>query len=175
MGRPPGIIFLVAMQGFISCSLVVESVALLAGLQPVGILPPEVPPEALIVAAGASGLIGFVGLCLVWGLWTGKEWAWTGTLAYSLLSILAGLISLPLSLPQMGMQVLILYVLTRPQVKAYCGKGSITGPRASWERLHQGRGRRNLQEPRVRCRRCGADNIPDAGYCQECGSILRES
>ncbi len=175
LGRPSGIVLVVLMQAFIGFSSLAEGVVLLAGFLPAAGLPPGMPAGAVTITASVASVIGVIGLCLTWGVWTGKGWAWTSTFAYALISILVSVAYVPLSIPQMFIDALILYYLTRPEVKAYCRKGPPVGLPVRWEevRLPSGTYPRGLPQPQVRCRHCGTPNLPEATYCQECGSILK--
>jgi hypothetical protein len=67
-------------------------------------------------------ILGLISFLLAYGLWTGKGWAWTLTLIFSIIGILLGLVSLPTGIITILINVLILYYLTRPHVKAFFGK-----------------------------------------------------
>ena len=77
-------------------------------------------------AMGAIGgvilVVGLIGIGLGYGLWKGKKWAWTATLVFSMLGILASLVTLPAGVVSLLIEAVILYYLTRPQVKLYFGK-----------------------------------------------------
>jgi hypothetical protein len=80
----------------------------------------------LLVALGF--LLAIVGIAVGWGTWSGQGWAWTIGAALSILGIITGLISLAAgttgSIVGLILQVIILYYLTRPHVKAFFGKGT---------------------------------------------------
>jgi hypothetical protein len=67
-------------------------------------------------------ILGLISFLLAYGLWTGKGWAWTLTFIFSIIGMLLGLVSLPFGIIIILIDVLILYYLTRPHVKAFFGK-----------------------------------------------------
>ena len=67
----------------------------------------------------ALGVISFV---LAWGLLKGKSWAWTVTLILTIISLVFDLPSM--NIIGIIIDVIILYYLFRPHVKAYFGKES---------------------------------------------------
>jgi len=178
-GRPFGIALVVVMEAFIGFSTLAGGVVLLAGLQPPGSIPPGTPREAVAIAGGVAVAIGAIGLFLTWGVWRGQGWAWTGTFVYALIHILVSIVYLPLSFPQTFPQILIdaliVYCLFKPDVRAYCKRGPPVGVPIGWEPTEPPSREypRGLQPPRLRCRHCGALNLPEAVYCQECGTPLR--
>ena len=75
-------------------------------------------------------LLGIVALVDGWGLWSGKGWAWTLAVVLSILSIIFSLLGLlsgagP-NIVNLIIDVLILWYLWRPHVKAFFGKGMST-------------------------------------------------
>jgi hypothetical protein len=76
----------------------------------------------VLIATIVLLILGLVSFLLAYGLWTGKGWAWTLTFIFSIIGILLGLISLPSGIISILINVLILYYLTRPHVKAFFGK-----------------------------------------------------
>lgn len=79
---------------------------------------------AMVVSVIAV-IFGLIYLLLAWGLWSGKGWAWTITLILTILSLLGSLITAAsgFGIVSLIINVLILYYLTRPHVKAFFGKG----------------------------------------------------
>ena len=74
-------------------------------------------------------IIGLIALLITYGLCTGKGWAWKLCLIFSIIGIIIGVLSLPLGVISLIINILILYYLTRQQVKAFFGKGaSVEGP-----------------------------------------------
>lgn len=91
-------------------------------------IPGGMMPGVLGMMAGFLGfvfiIIGVLSLIFAWGLWTGQSWAWTLTLVFAILGVIFGLLSLPGSIIQIIIQVIIIYYLFRPNVKAFFGKGA---------------------------------------------------
>jgi predicted membrane protein len=56
---------------------------------------------------------------MTWGLWSGKSWARTITMILAVISIVTSIFSLPGSLISILIEIVILYYLTRPHIKAY--------------------------------------------------------
>ena len=64
-------------------------------------------------------VLAILGFVMAWGLWTGRGWARTITIILSVLSIIAGLFSLPGSIISILIYGAIIYYLTRPYVRNY--------------------------------------------------------
>jgi hypothetical protein len=69
-------------------------------------------------------IIALIEFVMAWGLLGGKGWAWIITIVFSAISILMGMLSLPLGLVGIGINALIIYYLFRPHVKAFFGRGA---------------------------------------------------
>jgi uncharacterized membrane protein YidH (DUF202 family) len=65
-------------------------------------------------------IIGLVSLVLAWGLWTGKRWARMCALIFAILSIIMSLIAFHII--GLVIDVIIVYYLTRPNVKQFFTK-----------------------------------------------------
>jgi len=78
-----------------------------------------------MIIAGIAVIFGLIYLLLAWGLWTGKGWAWTVMMIFSILGLIGSIISLItlVGIVPLIINILILYYLTRPHVKAFFGKG----------------------------------------------------
>jgi len=131
--RPLGVTILAILEA-------IEGVIYLAGILLIGIFfemittfMPETMPRMIGFFKGFLGMIvlviaiillilGLISFLLAYGLWTGKGWAWTLTFIFSIIGILLGLVSLPSGIISILINVLILYYLTRPHVKAFFGK-----------------------------------------------------
>lgn len=84
-----------------------------------------------LVVAGIAAIVGIIYLLIAWGLWTGQGWAWTVTLIFTILSLIGSIIALiaVVGIVPLIINIIILYYLTRPHVKAFFGKGPTpTGP-----------------------------------------------
>lgn len=72
--------------------------------------------------------LGLAGLLMVWGMWTGKRWAWKITLVLAILQVIFSVGQvywIGLAVIQelwIALQLVIIYYLYGPQVRAYVGK-----------------------------------------------------
>ncbi|MDH5462756.1 MAG: hypothetical protein OEY17_07355 [Nitrosopumilus sp.] len=72
--------------------------------------------SGIIVALGA------VSFLMAWGLLKGRPWAWTVTLILTVISLIVDLPSM--NIIGLVIDIVILYYLFRPHVKAYFGKSA---------------------------------------------------
>jgi hypothetical protein len=68
-------------------------------------------------------ILGLFAFLITYGLWTGKGWAWALSLIFSIIGIILSILSLPTGIIGLIIEILILYYLTRPHVKAFFGRG----------------------------------------------------
>ena len=98
-------------------------------------LPEVVPhvrffPLRLFTISVALVLLAGVEFVLAYGGWNGKGWAWTVSLAFTVLEIVFFIFSLFLR-PSFGeiaaliIDLLLLYYLMQPKVQSYFGKGAM--------------------------------------------------
>jgi uncharacterized membrane protein (DUF2068 family) len=82
--------------------------------------------EIVVFVGGFILLLGVIELAIAWGLWKGQGWAWTVALIVAVLGIIGGVIALVsgslYNIVTLAIQVIIVYYLYRPEVKAYFGK-----------------------------------------------------
>ena len=72
--------------------------------------------------SGITVVLGLVSFVMAWGLLKGKPWAWTVTL---ILTVIRAVFDLPsMNIVGLIIDVVILYYLFRPHVKAYFGKSA---------------------------------------------------
>jgi uncharacterized membrane protein (DUF2068 family) len=64
-------------------------------------------------------VLAVLGFIMTWGLWSGKSWARTITMILAVIGIVTGIFSLPGNLISILIDIVILYYLTRPHIKAY--------------------------------------------------------
>ena len=80
------------------------------------------------VVGGFFMLVGILALAVGWGMWTGKGWAWMLALVLYGLGVLSGIASLAggslSSIVGLLIDVLLIWYLFRPNVKAYFGRGA---------------------------------------------------
>ena len=138
--RPGGITVLTILQGITSFVMLLGGSALLVLSTFLGAGGWEMIPEEVlqqmahaftsvsIIALTTAfltgiGLVLFIlavlGFIMTWGLWSGKLWARTITMVLTVIGIVTGIFSLPGSLISILIDIVILYYLTRPHIKAY--------------------------------------------------------
>jgi uncharacterized membrane protein HdeD (DUF308 family) len=81
----------------------------------------------LIVGIGIILLaLGIAYLVMAYGLWKGREWAWTITLILSAIGIIVAIVSVAAgnvsAIISIIIQGIVIYYLYRPNVKAFFGK-----------------------------------------------------
>ena len=74
------------------------------------------------VIGGIVVVLGLISFVMAWGLLKGKSWAWTITLILTIISLIFDLPSM--NIIGIIIDVIILYYLYRPHVKAYFGKSA---------------------------------------------------
>jgi hypothetical protein len=104
---------LVALSGFVGVAV---GSGLLAGLGG--------------VIGGVLVILGLLYFVIAYGFWSGKGWAWTLGVALMVISIIVNLaavagIGSTGSIVDIIINLVILYYLFRPHVKAFFGKGSV--------------------------------------------------
>jgi hypothetical protein len=67
-------------------------------------------------------LIGVIGLVVAWGLWIGRGWAWILALIIFIIGIIMDLVTLPSGIVGVVIDVIVLYLLMRPDTRKFCGK-----------------------------------------------------
>lgn len=75
----------------------------------------------LLVIAAVAAVMGILALIDAYGLWTGAGWAWWLTIILSALGIIGGIVSLPVGIISIFIDVLIIYYFTRSYVKEFFG------------------------------------------------------
>jgi len=130
--RPFGVVILAILQVLAALGLLGLGGLLMAGAGFIGLAAiTEIPELAgvitgILVAVGAFMLLlGIISLVVAWGLWTGQGWAWIVCLILTIISLI---LSIPGALAGVGIigiiiDIVIIYYLTRPHVKAFFGKG----------------------------------------------------
>ena len=107
----------------------VTIIAILSGISGIvgivlGIVASLIIPPAGVV----SIVIGLIWLGLAWGLWTGKGWAWIVTVIIAIISIIFNIFGAVTGhfgqIISLIIAAVMLYYLTRPNVKEYFGRGT---------------------------------------------------
>jgi hypothetical protein len=111
-------------------------VAVLMALNGLGAIATLVPAMSSRVPPGALAmnvLFGVGLLAIAWGLYALKSWAWSTTLVIQAISGISGLVTLvrtpplwPAALVDIAVAALIVFLLTRPRVRAAFGR--LVGP-----------------------------------------------
>jgi hypothetical protein len=71
-------------------------------------------------------VVGIIDFLVAYGYWKGRGWAWTVGFVFAVLGLMLGLISLPGGMVRILLDGLIVYYLTRPYVKRFFKKESIS-------------------------------------------------
>jgi len=67
-------------------------------------------------------VIGVASLVIAYGLFKGRNWAWTLCLIFAVIGAVFGILAFPAGLVTMFINALIIYYLTRSNVKQYFGR-----------------------------------------------------
>ena len=82
----------------------------------------------LVVAGAIIGgiliVIGIANLVIAYGLFKGKSWAWMLCLIFAVISAVSGILTFPVGIVTILFNALIIYYLTRRNVKVYFGKAT---------------------------------------------------
>jgi uncharacterized membrane protein (DUF2068 family) len=85
-------------------------------------------PVRLFTVAVVLFIVAVIEFALAFGVWSGRSWAWTASLAFAILSVVFFVFSLFLrpglgELASLIIDLLVLYYMMQPRVQAYFGKG----------------------------------------------------
>jgi hypothetical protein len=84
----------------------------------------------IAVLGGGVAVAGLIGILIGWGLWTGRGWARIVAIILTAIGVIGGLVTLILSIytgiVSLIIDLLILWYLFRPNVKAYFSKSPPT-------------------------------------------------
>jgi hypothetical protein len=124
--RPTGVAVVAALEVIIGIFSLIEGPYLIIGPKVAGIASnPKFGADV-----GAFGVIisvlGLFALTVSYGIWTRKRWAWTYAFMISGLGILTNITTfffgVSFSVLGAGLQLLVIYYLTRPNVKSFFPK-----------------------------------------------------
>ena len=76
------------------------------------------------IIGGILMLIGIANLFIAYGLFKGKSWAWILCLMFAVISVVFGILTFPVGIVTILFNALIIYYLTRRNVKIYFGKAT---------------------------------------------------
>jgi hypothetical protein len=177
MNRPTGVTILAALEIIFGAIMVLGAIALIALAGIIGVYLEELTEfQNFGPLFGAIGgilsivllIIAMIEFLMAWGLLGGKGWAWTVTIIFSVIAIIMGLLSLPLSLVSIAINALIIYYLFRPNVRAFFGKV----PAGAYETSVQPPPPPETFQQTPACPRCGKPltYIPQyqRWYCYDC-------
>src|SRR5208337_3186363 len=106
-----GVYYLVTGFGEFLASAIIRSLSGIA---------PDIIPMIPHVLGSLLIFVGLLSLLLAWGIWTGKGWARMVALVFAILAIILSLISF--HIVGLVIDVIIVYYLTRPNVKQFFTK-----------------------------------------------------
>jgi lysylphosphatidylglycerol synthetase-like protein (DUF2156 family) len=133
------------------------------------------PPRLLHGVVSLIGVvvvvIGLLYVGLAWGLWTGKGWAWVLSLVLAVLGLIVSLIALVRgrfgAIVVLILDVIILYYLFRPNVRAFFGEQK-TPPQPTPVAAST-----SQPTPPTRfCSNCGAPTQGNEKFCTHCGKPI---
>ena len=128
------------------------------------------------VIGGILIIVGLLYLLLSYGLWSGKGWAWTVSLILAGLGIIFSLIAVIVrgglggAIPLI-LDAIILYYLTRTNVKTFFGKAQISAPAPTPQPSFQAQPI-NASGAAKFCANCGAPLTAGVKFCSYCGSKI---
>jgi uncharacterized membrane protein (DUF2068 family) len=129
--RPMGIKLLTILQIVLGILFLLGALAIgVAGFGLPEIFPHvRVFPVRLFTVAVVLFILAVIEFTLAFGVWSGKSWACTASLAFAILSVVFFVFSLFLrpglgELASLIIDLLVLYYLMQPRVQAYFGKGA---------------------------------------------------
>lgn len=132
----------------------------------------------LAYVLGALFLIfGIVELAIAIGFFGGKGWAWTLGIVANIILLIINVLTLPGSILGLVINIIILYYLTRPRIKAFFGKGPPMGPTMgsgmmTASTMGSSMGSGPTGSTMVRCSNCGTNVAPGTTKCPACGAAL---
>jgi uncharacterized membrane protein (DUF2068 family) len=176
VNRPLGVSILAVLHVLQALVLFVGGLALLS----VRLLRPRIflrMPHLtglLSVLGGVLFVIALLALLLAYGLWFGKGWAWTFSFILAILGIIFSVVILFLraglgSAITLILDLVIIYYLLQPNVKAFFNKGSPSPVQVVPQ---------TVQEPKATgmiakyCSNCGGPAKQEELYCSHCGAKL---
>ena len=125
--RPFGVTILAVLEALGGLAYLLGAAAMMA----LGAFAPMMEvPMFLSAIAGGFGVVllvfAIISFVLAYGLFTGKAWAWFWSLVFAAIGIVIAIIeamgSLGSAILPIIIQLIIIYYLTRPHVKAFFGK-----------------------------------------------------
>lgn len=126
--RPTGVTILAVLEFIISILGLLGGIGLIAGSSYLVSAGAYAGSSSYLVATGGFLLVvAILALAVGWGMWTGKGWAWTVGIILAAVGIVSSLLSFTASsIITIIIDLIIIYYLTRPHIRAYFGKGGTT-------------------------------------------------
>jgi uncharacterized membrane protein (DUF2068 family) len=129
----------------------------------------------LPVIGGVLIIVALLNVLFAWGLWNGKGWAWILALIFAVLGILFSLVSLVRgglgSIIVLIIDVVIVYYLTRPNVKAFFSEAKTPSSTPTPTPTMMAQPPTASTSNKV-CSNCGAPLTSDEKFCAHCGAKL---
>jgi multisubunit Na+/H+ antiporter MnhG subunit len=128
--RPTGVTILAVLQvlgGLIFFGLGVLLMAVagligLAGLTDTTVFPAFIGSAIIGIIGIIMLVIGILGFAVAYGYWNGLGWSWTLGVAITVIGVIISIPSLPQGIIGLAIEALIIYYLTRSNVKSWFGK-----------------------------------------------------
>jgi hypothetical protein len=124
-GRPTGVAILAILEAFVGVYYLITgfseflTAAIIRSLALSGIAPDILPMIPRVLGVMLI-IVGLLSILLAWGIWRGKGWARMAALVFAILAIILSLISFHIL--GLVIDVIIVYYLTRPNVKKFFTK-----------------------------------------------------
>jgi hypothetical protein len=136
--------------------------------------------SAIFYGFGAFLLIlGILALVIGIGFLSGKGWSWTLAIVVGIISIVATILEIVIGISgttavvSIIIEIIIIYYLTRPHVKAFFGKGMMPTPSMMPPASQAYGSPPPISSPPMagtKCRSCGMNIPAGASRCPNCGA-----
>jgi uncharacterized membrane protein (DUF2068 family) len=130
MSRPTGVTIIAILVALVGVIALLAGAGLAAASSYIGVaLGRSFAAGFIGIFGGVMIVLGLLYLFLAYGFWNGKGWAWIVGVILMIIGIVLGIAMLFISyssIVSILIDLLILYYLTRPNVKAFFGRGQAT-------------------------------------------------
>src|SRR5215467_5894700 len=121
--RPTGVTILAVLEFIVGIIALLGGLGALVGSAALGFAGRGMLSGVFGIFGGVALIFGILALIVGWGMWTGREWAWIVGIVLAVLGLVSGVVQLAFfnasAILQILIDLLILYYLTRPHVKAF--------------------------------------------------------
>ena len=121
--RPTGVTILAVLEFIVGIIALLGGLGALVGSAALGFAGRGMLSGVFGIFGGVALIFGILALVVGWGMWTGREWAWIVGIVLAVLGLVSGVVQLAFfnasAILQILIDLLILYYLTRPHVKAF--------------------------------------------------------